>query len=40
MRCVIARFPFELTKSGVLESMKGITPEAGTGEFVAIGRRR
>ncbi|MEN2423986.1 hypothetical protein AABB02_38505 [Streptomyces rimosus] len=35
-----ARFPFELTKSGVLESMKGITPEAGTGEFVAIGRRR
>ncbi len=23
-----------------LESMKGITPEAGTGEFVAIGRRR
>lgn len=27
MRCVIARFPFELTKSGVLESMKGVKPE-------------
>ncbi|MCE7080339.1 SCO5918 family protein [Streptomyces sp. ST2-7A] len=39
MRCVIARFPFELTKSGVLESMKGIKPEAGTGESVIIGRR-
>ncbi|MFI5635238.1 SCO5918 family protein [Streptomyces sp. NPDC051664] len=40
MRCVIARFPFELTKSGVLESMKGIKPEPGTGESVTIGRRR
>ncbi|MEV5599754.1 SCO5918 family protein [Streptomyces sp. NPDC052496] len=40
MRCVIARFPFELTKNGVLESMKGIKPEAGTGETVTIGRRR
>ncbi|MFE9996687.1 SCO5918 family protein [Streptomyces avermitilis] len=39
MRCVIARFPFELTKSSVLESMKGIKPEPGTGEFVTIGRR-
>ncbi|MDX3517783.1 SCO5918 family protein [Streptomyces scabiei] len=39
MRCVIARFPFELTKSGVLESMKGIKPEPGTGESVLIGRR-
>ncbi|MCX5314597.1 SCO5918 family protein [Streptomyces sp. NBC_00154] len=39
MRCVIARFPFELTKSGVLESMKGIKPEPGTGESVTIGRR-
>ncbi|MFD5633306.1 SCO5918 family protein [Streptomyces sp. NPDC127077] len=39
MRCVIARFPFELTKSGVLESMKGIKPELGTGESVIIGRR-
>ncbi|MGO4751288.1 SCO5918 family protein [Streptomyces sp. 2MCAF27] len=39
MRCVIARFPFELTKSGVLESMKGIKPEPGSGESVIIGRR-
>lgn len=27
MRFVIARFPFDLTRSGVLESMKGIKPE-------------
>ena len=40
MRCVIARFPFDLTKSGVLESMKGIKPEPVTGESVIIGRRR
>ncbi|WP_330461677.1 SCO5918 family protein [Streptomyces sp. NBC_00820] len=39
MRCVIARFPFELTKSGVLESMKGIKPEPVTAESVTIGRR-
>ncbi|MGX1274367.1 SCO5918 family protein [Streptomyces phaeoluteigriseus] len=39
MRCVIARFPFELTKAGVLESMKGVKPETGTGESVIIGRR-
>ncbi|MFC8244073.1 SCO5918 family protein [Streptomyces chartreusis] len=39
MRCVIARFPFDLTKSGVLESMKGVKPEPVTGEFVIIGRR-
>lgn len=39
MRCVIARFPFELTKGGVLESMKGIKPEPATGESVIIGRR-
>ncbi|MFG2524476.1 SCO5918 family protein [Streptomyces sp. NPDC048527] len=39
MRCVIARFPFELTKTGVLESMKGVKPEPGTGESVIIGRR-
>src|SRR3954471_14531563 len=39
MRCVIARFPFELTKAGVLESMKGIKPEPGSGESVIIGRR-
>ncbi|CAM5734104.1 hypothetical protein SBADM41S_04569 [Streptomyces badius] len=39
MRCVIARFPFDLTKSGVLESMKGIKPEPVSGESVIIGRR-
>ncbi|MER8001046.1 SCO5918 family protein [Streptomyces sp. NPDC095613] len=39
MRCVIARFPFDLTKSGVMASMKGITSELVTGEFVIIGRR-
>lgn len=40
MRCVIARYPFELTKNGVLASMKGVTPEIVTGESVTIGRRR
>ncbi|MCT9139645.1 SCO5918 family protein [Streptomyces violarus] len=40
MRCVIARYPFDLTKSGVLASMKGVTPELVTAESVAIGRRR
>lgn len=40
MRCVIARYPFDLTKNGVLESMKGVTPELITGESVTIGRRR
>ncbi|MFJ2740062.1 SCO5918 family protein [Streptomyces sp. NPDC087440] len=39
MRCVIARFPFELTKNGVLESMKGVKPEPCAGESVIIGRR-
>ncbi|MET7636618.1 SCO5918 family protein [Streptomyces sp. NPDC005078] len=39
MRCVIARFPFDLTKSGVLESMKGIKPEQVFSESVIIGRR-
>ncbi|WP_030023840.1 SCO5918 family protein [Streptomyces monomycini] len=39
MRCVIARFPFDLTKSGVLESMKGVKPEQVDGESVIIGRR-
>ncbi|AZM54546.1 hypothetical protein DMA15_19895 [Streptomyces sp. WAC 01529] len=39
MRCVIARFPFNLTKSGVLETMKGVKPEPVTGESVIIGRR-
>ncbi|WP_217250853.1 SCO5918 family protein [Streptomyces sp. AC602_WCS936] len=40
MRCVIARYPFDLTKGGVVESMKGITPEPVTGESVTVGRRR
>lgn len=40
MRCIIARFPFDLTKSGVLQSMKGVTPEPVTGACVTIGRRR
>lgn len=39
MRCVIARFPFDLTKSGVLASMKGVKPEPITGDSVVIGRR-
>ncbi|MEV6203320.1 SCO5918 family protein [Streptomyces sp. NPDC051771] len=39
MRCVIARFPFELTKNGVLEAMKGVVPEPVSGPFVTIGRR-
>ncbi|MEU6732702.1 SCO5918 family protein [Streptomyces physcomitrii] len=38
MRCVIARFPFDLTRSGVLESMEGIKPEQATGQSVIIGR--
>lgn len=40
MRCVIARYPFDLTKIGVLASMKGVKPELITGESVTIGRRR
>jgi hypothetical protein len=39
MRCVIARFPFDLSKSGVLASMKGVRPEPVTGGSVLIGRR-
>ncbi|MCK7622861.1 SCO5918 family protein [Streptomyces sp. RS10V-4] len=39
MRCVIARFPFELTKNGVLEAMKDVTPEPVTDDLVIIGRR-
>jgi hypothetical protein len=39
MRCVIARFPFELTKGGVLESLKGVKPEPVTSDSVIIGRR-
>ncbi|MFJ8298412.1 SCO5918 family protein [Streptomyces sp. NPDC094447] len=40
MRCVIARFPFELTKAGVIASMKGIKPEPAVGDVVVIGRRQ
>ncbi|MFF4394521.1 SCO5918 family protein [Streptomyces sp. NPDC001480] len=39
MRCVIARFPFDLIKSEVEQSMNGITPEPVTGVSVTIGRR-
>lgn len=39
MRCVIARFPFDLIKSEVEEAMAGIKPEPVTGDFVIIGRR-
>lgn len=40
MRCVIARYPFDLTKDGVVAAMKGVRPELVTGESVTIGRRR
>ncbi|GAA3151974.1 SCO5918 family protein [Streptomyces echinatus] len=39
MRCVIARFPFDLIKSEVAQSMSGITPEPVTGVSVTIDRR-
>lgn len=39
MRCVIARFSFDLIKSEVQQSMKGIKPEPVTGASVIIGRR-
>lgn len=39
MRCVIARFPFDLFKNEVEDMMKGIKPEPVTGESVIIGRR-
>ncbi|MFI9809570.1 SCO5918 family protein [Streptomyces sp. NPDC052301] len=39
MRCVIARFPFDLIKSEVEQSMSGITPEPVSGVSVTIGRR-
>ncbi|MEU3337253.1 SCO5918 family protein [Streptomyces sp. NPDC002144] len=40
MRCVIARYPFELTQHGVLDSMAGVEPESVTGDSVTVGRRR
>ncbi|AYN40315.1 hypothetical protein D9753_16935 [Streptomyces dangxiongensis] len=39
MRCVIARFPFDLTKSEVEQSMEGIRPEPAVGSCVTIDRR-
>ncbi|GGS57116.1 MULTISPECIES: SCO5918 family protein [Streptomyces] len=39
MRCVIARFPFDLIKSEVEQSMSGITPEPVTNVSVTIGRQ-
>ncbi|QEV19893.1 SCO5918 family protein [Streptomyces alboniger] len=39
MRCVIARFPFDLFKSEVEQAMKGVKPEPVTGESVIINRR-
>ena len=39
MRCVIARFPFDLIKTEVEQSMSGITPEPVTGVSVTVGRR-
>ncbi|MEU8708247.1 SCO5918 family protein [Streptomyces sp. NPDC048565] len=39
MRCVIARFPFDLFKNEVEDLMKGIKPEPVTGDAVVISRR-
>ncbi|MEU1486882.1 SCO5918 family protein [Streptomyces sp. NPDC005752] len=39
MRCVIARFPFDLFKNEVEDSMKGVKPEPVTGDAVVISRR-
>ncbi|MFF3764759.1 SCO5918 family protein [Streptomyces sp. NPDC001922] len=39
MRFVIARFPFDLIKSEVEQSMEGVAPEPVTGASVTIGRR-
>nr|WP_189937611.1 SCO5918 family protein [Streptomyces sulfonofaciens] len=40
MRFIIARFPFDLTRSDVLAAMEGVKPEPCTGESVIIGRRQ
>ncbi|MET8290370.1 SCO5918 family protein [Streptomyces sp. NPDC048448] len=37
MRCVIARFPFDLIKSEVEHSMAGVEPESVTGASVLVG---
>ncbi|PWI43961.1 SCO5918 family protein [Streptomyces sp. ICBB 8177] len=39
MRCIIARFAFDLVRSEVEHSMKGVKPEPVTGASVTIGRR-
>jgi len=39
MRCIIARFAFDLVKSEVEQSMKGVKPETVTGDSVTVGRR-
>jgi hypothetical protein len=39
MRCIIARFAFDLAKNEVEQAMKGIKPETVTGDSVIIGRR-
>ncbi|HSA53131.1 MAG TPA: SCO5918 family protein [Yinghuangia sp.] len=39
MRCVIAGFPFDFTKSGVASALEGVKPEPVTGGSVLIGRR-
>ncbi|GAA2256409.1 hypothetical protein GCM10010145_25840 [Streptomyces ruber] len=39
MRCVIAGFPFDLTKGQVEQSMGGVRPEPVTGMSVTICRR-
>lgn len=39
MRCVIAGYPFDLIKSEVQQTMKGVKPELVTGDSVRIGRR-
>lgn len=39
MRCIIAHFPFNLTKADVQTLMHGVKPEPVTGASVIIGRR-
>ncbi|KOG30774.1 SCO5918 family protein [Streptomyces resistomycificus] len=39
MRCVIARYPFDLEKSEVENKMAGVRPEDLTGACVTIGRK-
>ncbi|MEV6740790.1 SCO5918 family protein [Streptomyces sp. NPDC051104] len=39
MRCVIARFPFDLTKNEVEQSMESVRPEPAVGICVTIAGR-